>query len=139
MKDSLDMVEEVYELVNIPIVNDAIDGVVMKYQRPFKSIKTDVVVNAIALGDEAYQSGSFNINIHAPNLVTKFDDVTDNKQPNIPKFKQVWGIIKPLLEVGSFEDCNIYPKPMELYQDADGSWYANIKVDYYSFNEEFKN
>lgn len=133
------MVEDVFKVVNVPSVKALIDGNIIKFQRPFKSTKVDIVVNAITLDPEAYQFGSLNINIHAPNLITQFNGITDNNQPNLPKFKEVWEAIKPLLSINNFDNFSIYPEPMQPILDTDGNWFATIKIEYHSFNEQFKN
>lgn len=141
MKTALDMVDDVYTLIDVPTLREAVNGVVIKYRRPKSSKKEDIVVNALAITNAPLQEGIVNINLHVPNLSNiKFSDIADETQPNSEKIKQLCAIALPLLDGIYKETFSVaIDRPPMPTQDADGSWFANIRVEYQAFQNNYKN
>ena len=141
MKTGLEMVDDVYSLINKPEVKALIDGVVIKHRRPKGSKKKDIVVGSLALSAFQLQQGVTNVNIHIPNLTNvKFGDVVDDQQPDSVTFKAIVRVVRPLLDTQYRE--TFYTAVMDapnLGQDSDGTWYMNIRVNYYAVINNFKN
>lgn len=144
MKTGLDMVQIGYQLINQPDVHALLSGSIFKLQRPQRTItstESDIVINPLALPNKQYQEGVFNVNIHVPNLQNVvIGGKPDNTQPDIaamnsiaaaviPKLDNVWGDDYHL-------DCQTSGLPI---QDSDGTWYLNIRVNFYSIQQNFKN
>lgn len=141
MKTEIDMVNDVYSLINKPEVKALIDGVIIKYQRPKGSKKKDIVVGSLTLGNRTLQAGMCNIHIHAPNLQNvKFDGITDDQQPDLASLNAISAAIYPLLEArwmdGYHTDFDSASKP---YQEPDGTWRVTLRINYYATTNEFKN
>lgn len=141
MKTGLDMVLDGLSLIDVPEVNELIDGVVIALKRPFDSDKTDVVVNSLSLSNRPLQEGTFNVNIHCPNLKNvKYGNTADTKTADIVKMKAISDVIIPLLECRWMEDFHTdIEVPPEPIQDNDGTWYLNIRVNYYSSANNYQN
>ena len=140
MKSGIDMVQQAIAQLSVPEIQSLIDGVILPYRRPKGSTKTDIVVNSISLSNEPLQQGTFNINVHVPNLKNaKFNGILDDQQPEVPKLKLISDAIVPLFDANWQFDYNTDLEPPIAIQDSDGSWYMNIRVNYYSFIDNFQN
>ena len=140
MKTNIDMVNDAYKQLNESGVKALIDGVLIRYRRPKDSKKTDIVVNSVSISNTQLQRGVFNINVHVPNLVgVKFDEVADNQQPDINKLKAISDYIIPYFDSNWQYDYHTDIEPPVPIQDSDGTWFMNIRVNYYSSINNFKN
>jgi hypothetical protein len=132
MKDGFDVVTDIRSLINVPAILSMIDGKVYPDVRPSNSKTTDIVVNSLGVTNRVFQKGTANVNIYVPNL--------DFGMPNHTKLNAICKALKPLLESQfkltfntSIED------PGTLLQDADGSWFVSIQVNYYSMQDDYQN
>lgn len=66
MKTTIDLVNILYELINVPAVKSLINGGVYKNERPVNSSLQDVVIGSTTVDNEAFQNGVGYINIHHP-------------------------------------------------------------------------
>lgn len=140
MKTNIDMVNDAYKRLNTSGVRSLIDGVLIRYKRPKDSKKTDIVVNSISISNTQTQQGTFNINVHVPNLAgVKFDGIADPNQPDIDKLTTISNFIIPLFDTNWQYDYHTDLEPPVPIQDSDGTWFMNIRVNYYSSINNFKN
>ena len=141
MKTGNQSVDDVFSLLDVPLLKGLIDGDIYKYHKPLNSKRTNVIVNSLTLNTQPLQEGIVNVNIHAPNLkpVTT-DGVPDSGFPDSVKLGSLALVATSLLDT-QFKDnfhTDIDTAPSML-QDSDGSWYINIRVNYYSVINDFKN
>lgn len=138
MKTGNQSVDDVYGLL---IGVNGVTGSIFKYKRPLNSKKVDVVINSLTLNASVLQQGIVNINIHAPNRTDiKFDGVSDNSFADNLTLEYICGQIIPMVDCQWKEtfhtDVDTAPN---MLQDSDGTWYINIRVNYYSVINDFKN
>ena len=142
MKTGLEMVDDVYSLINKPEVKALINGMIAKHRRPKASKRKDIVVGSLALSAFQLQQGITNVNIHIPNLKgwDTLDGIADDQQPDSATFKAITSVIVPLLDAQYKETFHtaVMDAP-NLGQDSDGTWYMNIRVNYYAVINNFKN
>lgn len=141
MKTEMDMMQDVFSIINVVDVSNLINGVIIKYERPKSSTKKDVVVKPLAISQDALQLGIVNINVHVPNLENiKFNGIPDDKQPSLEVIQSICKAIEPLVDGTEHYDFNVnIDRPATMEQEPDGSWFANIRVSYNSFQNNFKN
>lgn len=139
MKTGNNSVDDVFGLITS--LDAMIDGAIYKYHKPLNSKRTNVVVNSLTLSVAPLQQGIVNVNIHAPNLnpVTA-DGVSDSQFPDSIKLNQLATVASGLLDCQWKDEfhTDIDTAPSML-QDSDGTWYINIRVNYYSVINDFKN
>lgn len=136
MKTIFDAVTDIYKLIAVDSVKDQLSGSVYKNTRPYGSQVADVVINGLALTNRVNQIGVVNINIHAPNLILQ----GDTSQPDTVKMNEVAKTIVSILDPYWAEDfhCDI-DTAGNLFEDTDKTYYLNLRVNYYSFVNNFQN
>jgi hypothetical protein len=141
MKNGLEMIDDAYQVLNVPDITSIITGNLYKLTRPKNSVLEDIVINGLPITNTQLQQGTFNVNIHVPNLTdVKIGDVYDETQPDIVRLNAISKIIVEKLAdvVGNdyrFSAQNSgYP-----IRDTDLTWYMNIRVDYYAAQMNFNN
>lgn len=141
MKTGIDAITDVWKLINVPEVKTLIDGVIIRQRRPKGSNLFDVVVNSLGNSTDMLQEGIVNINIHATNLKSvKFGAFTDDQQPDLDRLNLIAKTIVPLVDTIYKENWHIdVDRSPQQFQDSDGSWYVNIRLNYYSVLNTFKN
>lgn len=141
MKTEFDMVTDIIGVIDVPAIKSLINGVIIGFNRPKSSKKSDVVVTSLALTNEPLQEGIANINVHFPNLGNiSFDNVADNTQPDSVNIDQVCKAIIPLINGKDFETFSIFiDEPPMITRDNDGGWFGNIRAYYNSFQNDYKN
>lgn len=139
MKTGGDSINDVMEL--LAPMKTMINGAIYKYHKPLNSKKVNIIIGSLTLTNATLQSGIVNVNIHAPNLPpVNTDGVTDANFPNSPLLESLSKSAIELLDAQWKDDfhTDIDTLP-NLNQDNDGTWYINIRVNYYSSITEFKN
>lgn len=141
MKTGNQSVDDVFDLLDVVEFNSLIDGSGYKYHKPLNSKKVNYVVNSLTLSVTSLQAGVVNVNIHAPNLPpVKVEGVSDTQFPDSVKLGDLANAVVQLLDCQWKEtfhtDVDTAPN---MLQDSDGTWYINIRVNYYSVINDFKN
>lgn len=139
MKTGLNMVQDVFNLLNVPAINDIITGAGYMFERPKNSMKQDYVVNSLALTNAQVQNGVVNINIHCPNLEdVVIDGIPDETMPDIEAFNTITNAIMPIIQDVNGFDFHIAPLNSGiLIRDNDGTFYINIRVEYKAFQNNY--
>lgn len=137
MKTGNQSVDDVYGM----LVGLVISGQIYKYKRPLNSKKVDIVVNSLTLSTQPLQQGIVNINIHSPNMKNvQIEGQPDSEFPDSETLNRIAADIIPLVDVqwkDTFHtDIDTAPN---MLQDSDGTWYINIRLNYYSVINDFKN
>lgn len=132
MKSDLEVVREVFLLINVPELTSAISGDVCQFYRPDNSKMHDVVVGALGVNNNWMQEGTLNVKNHVPNH--------PDGQPDLEALDVSTEILLRLLDSQNRSEFRtaintIYPPR----KDDDGTWFNRIVVDYYSLQKVFKN
>ncbi|MBF9252485.1 hypothetical protein I2I11_04195 [Pontibacter sp. 172403-2] len=139
MKSGLQMVADVAMLLKVPEITGIISGSIWQHQRPANSRNEDVVINSLALTNQQLQQGVVNVNIHVPNLKLNLDGATDNTMPDLARMYEIEQAIYPILEACWKDSFHTdIDEPGQPYQDG-ANWYLNIRVNYYSLQENYQN
>ena len=141
MKTKIEALTDVWKLVNVPEVKTLIDGVVIRQRRPKGSNLFDVVVNGLGLTNQMLQQGIININVHGTNLKNaKFGAFLDDQFPDLDKLNTIAKAIEPLVDTIFIDSWHLdIDRSAQPFQNTDGSWYVNIRLNYYSVLNNFKN
>lgn len=131
MKSAIDVIVDVYSLVNVPAVTSAISGEVYQLERPDNSKKQDVVIGLLGADNEWLQEATVNVKIHVPNLKSGKADLNN--------LERIVNIVTPLIDGKYMDSFYTIKGTTYLQKDTDGTWFYRIVVDYYSIQEEYKN
>ncbi len=142
MKSGIEMAQDIYSLLDVSSVNDIITGSNYLFERPQNSSLQDIVTSTLALTNEQMQKGVVNVNIHCPNLSgLVINGKTDNTQPDIASLKLISKAVLTILNCyyGIDFRCFAQTTGIPVRDNSNGSWFANIRVDYYSFQNNYTN
>jgi hypothetical protein len=133
MKDSFDIAEDMYSLINVPQATSLIDGGIYLHSRPSNSGNTDIVVRVIAGTNDWMQNA-----VVAINLDGAF--IPGTRRPDQLKMREIGRILTEHIEnqyrATFFTEIE---NPAQIRKDTDGSSYLNIRVRYRSIQDNFKN
>ena len=135
MKYGFDVAQDVFELIHVLIVRNALTAGIYKFIRPGNSKQSDIVISVVGVNNDQIQQGIVNVKIHAPNKQTIYGLVPDRE-----KMEEIQALVIPLLEDqyrSSF--FTLIETPPALRQNANGDWFIKIVVDYYSIQNDYKN
>jgi len=134
MKTGLGVAKDIRSLINLPVITTGLTGKIYQFKRPLNSKLVDIVIGIQGIDNEQFQQGTVNVNVHVPNLIS------DSTMPDLETLDRLSTLLMPLLDTQYRNDFyTIVASPSVIYQDTDGSHFANIKVDYYSIQEDYKN
>lgn len=137
MKTGPEVVIDIRSLINVPAVTTGITGEIYQFERPADSKLIDIVIGLQGLDNEAFQQATVNVNIYVPLIISV---KTGKPVPDLPNLNRLSKLLPPLLDT-QFRDTfhTDVDNPAMIYKDTDGSYFANIKVNYYSIQTNFKN
>jgi len=139
MKSGIEMVADVARLLKVPKVTGIISGSLWQHQRPANSEREDIVVNSLALTGQQLQQGVVNVNIHVPNLKVNLDGAADNTMPDLARMHAIEQVLYPLINDNDQKSFWIWvDEPGQPYQEG-ANWYLNIRINYYSYQENYQN
>ncbi|HRQ17704.1 MAG TPA: hypothetical protein PL085_11550 [Agriterribacter sp.] len=133
MKSGIDIVDDMYTLLNVTEVTSVITGKVYKGTRPDSSDKEDICINALAVTGRQMQTGIINVNIHAQNLKLMIGGMADNTKPNNKRLNQIFHIVEPILKDAMIYSTGTEIQMVNMIEEKD-SHYLNIRVQTYSVN-----
>ena len=140
MKNCFDIAQDVRSLINVPeVLSDLDGGNIYPHYRPQGSSRIDVVIGVLGADNEYIQNANVNIRIHAPNLHLYLTNPpgADNTQPNLVKLFRICELITPLLDEQYRDTFNTsVASSGEMFQDADGTWFCLIQVEYFSIQDK---
>ena len=135
MKTVIDTVDEIYQLVAVPIVKNMITGSVYPDKRPDGSELGDVVINSLPITGAQLQVAVVNINIHVPNLQLTINGQNDNSQPNRKRLKEIADVIIPLVKNAIINNMVTDVETVSRIEEKDlKEHYLNIRVKINSIN-----
>lgn len=122
----------IYDELKSGGVGQVLSGDLYKDFRPAGSIKEDVVINAITLGNTFFQTGSFNVNCYVPYLKVKINAI-DQNVPNEVRLKVISDKVKPILERKFTDKYNIDIEFESTIMD-EKDCYINFRLKLNAFN-----
>jgi hypothetical protein len=138
MRDSFDITIDVSTMLDVPAIRTLIgtDGEIYQSERPSgRTDKTDIVVNAWGITNDALQKGSGNINIYAPGIISGHSMVADQA-----KLLSISRAIYPLIDSQYRTNYQTWIEySATIMRDTDGSWFVNMPFEYQSVQDNFKN
>ncbi len=140
MKTGLDMVQEMFNYLNVPDITSVITGELYMLVRPQNSNVEDIVINALALTGSQLQQGVINVNIHVPNLSVKINGKPDQTQPDLDRLQKIAKLVVEKLKDYNGDDHRFSAQTGGIpYKDEDNTHFFNIRVNYYAFQNNFVN
>lgn len=138
MKDGFDLVTDVISLINVPAVLSLIDGQIWPFEKTGDTEHTEIVVNSIGVTNTELQIGDGNVNVYAPYKVTNIYG-KDWLLPDHVKLDTLAKVIVPLIDTQFKDTFNTEVVTTEMIQDTNGIWFLNIKIKYYSIQNNYQN
>lgn len=140
MKTGFDVITDVRSLVNVEQVTGLITGKIWANQRLNNSDLIDVVINCNSISNTQRQIGYGNINIYVPALTIADANGGQQSYPDQATLGELCDAITQLVDSQSRATfTTIVQDSGNIYQDTDGTWFANIGFKYTSIQEDFKN
>jgi len=136
-KTSLDVVDILRAYLSTSVLmTDPLkpNGILCKFQRPFNSVKEDVVINSLVQGRGQISEGVLNVNIFVLNLSFTAGGVVDNTQPNVPRLKYLLGLASEAMSEVFGLDYNFEVQQDNIFPDTNNQHYVNLKVEFTSIN-----
>ena len=134
MKSTLDIVDDIWKVLDVSPLKDEITGSIYKHTRPAGSLLEDVVINTLPITGNQIQEAVANVNIHVPDIEVNVNSVID-KQPNHLRLKALCFIALTSLSDNWDGDYNFDVQQQTLLKDENGGdHYINIRIDFYNIN-----
>lgn len=135
IKTALQVVDEICQVLAAVPAQVGLSGELRKVSRRTNSAKEDIVVSPVYLTSGQMQRGTFNVNIHVPNLENQASGnsmMVDSYQPNLERMEAIaQACISALNETYLF-DCMVdLGNAGEPLRDGD-NWVYNLSITYYS-------
>ncbi|HEY4207982.1 MAG TPA: hypothetical protein VGM31_14260 [Puia sp.] len=135
MRTTLDIVDILWSRLSESNLKDAITGGIYKHIGPVNSTKEDIVINSLPIVNLDLQTAVANVNIFVPNPTQNLNGVQDNSQPNGARLKELGAVAMEILAAQYGADYSFdVQQSVTLPDEASGSWYINIRVNFYSIN-----
>ncbi|CVK17257.1 hypothetical protein Ga0061079_1344 [Apibacter mensalis] len=135
MRTNIEVIDLIYQILK-PL-EEGLSGGIYKIQRPANSNKEDIVINSLILASGDIQKGTFNINIHVPDLLIKFKNQTQN-QPDLKRLKELNKLVKSKIDEIYNEDYNLFVLWENTLKDIDAkNHYINIRIQFISYKAYF--
>lgn len=136
MKTVVDAVDDVYKLLDIPAVHDAmLSGDIFPDSRPDNHRKEAISINSLPITGDQLQAAIVNVNIHVPNLVLSISGQSDNSQPNRTRIKVIADVVTPILKDGNVNNMVTAIESINLIKDELlREHFLNIRVRINSIN-----
>lgn len=135
MRTNIEVIDLIYQILK-PL-EEGLSGGIYKIQRPANSNKEDIVINSLILASGDIQKGTFNINIHVPDLLIRFKNQTQN-QPDLKRLKELNKLVKSKIDEIYNEDYNLFVLWENTLKDIDAkNHYINIRIQFISYKAYF--
>lgn len=135
MRTNIEVIDLIYQILK-PL-EEGLSGGIYKIQRPANSNKEDIVINSLILASGDIQKGTFNINIHVPDLLIRFKNQTQN-QPDLKRLKELNKLVKSKIDEIYNKDYNLFVLWENTLKDIDAkNHYINIRIQFISYKAYF--
>lgn len=134
MLSDVEIIDKVYDILNISAITTVITGDVYKRERPVKSDKEDVVINCLPTNNLDVQTAIVNVNIHVKNIDVKQNDVVNNVT-NHSRLRILNALVMPYLTYKSFGNYWIDIEQQTTFSETEiKQSYSNIRVKFFFIN-----
>lgn len=134
MKTTLEIIDILYQVLNVADVKAAITGGVYKASRPMNSKAIDVVIGCLPTNNLQLQTAVANVNIHVPNLTINVGGVQDTSQPDFAKLRTLSALVISKLEGGTSTHW-FEVQQQNIFAEHDlREHYSNIRVNFFAIN-----
>ena len=136
MKTTFEIIDLIWQHLNVSSLKTAINGKIYKTLRPLGSNKEDVVINSLPANNLQMQSVVINVNVFVPNITIQVEDgAQDPNQPNYPRLKILAQTAVDALKDTWSQDYNFDVQQENLIRDEEsGHHYINIRLDFFNIN-----
>lgn len=137
MRTNIDVLDLIFK--TIQSLQACLTGGIYKLQRPANSNKEDIVINSLILSTGDIQKGTYNLNIHVPDLIIKYKNQIQN-QPNLKRLNKLNELVRNKIDEIYNEDYNLYIVWENTLKDVDtaNNHYINIRIQFISYKAYFK-
>lgn len=97
MKITIDLVDDLYELLNVAPVTSVIADI-FPDGRPDNHRTECISINCLPVSGDQLQRAVVNVNIICPNLKLNIAGQPDNSQPNRVRLKQISDVVIPIIK-----------------------------------------
>lgn len=133
MKNTLEVMDEMYQVLKVSQLKDEITGLVYKNQRPDDSKLEDVVINSLPITEGTMQRCIVNINIYIPDLQVQLLG-KPQQQPDFERLKTLTEFAILALEEYYAAGYSFYISSQSVFREQDiNQHYTNIRIEYGSF------
>ncbi len=125
MKFSYDILDALFELINVQSVNDNISGKVYSTEIPNGDLQENISLNVLTNKSNYYQVGYINLNIYLKELLSG--------RPNLKRFREIVEIIRPLIDdvkKGTYTFQIYEDKGIFKDQENDGLYFYNLRLKF---------
>ena len=135
MRTTLDLVDILWAYLNASALKNELTGGIYKHIGPVNSQKEDVVINSLPIVNLDLQTAVANVNIFVPNPVQNINGVQDTSQPDSARLQALGAMAMVILDSHYGADYSFsVQQSVLLSDDTSGSWFLNIRVNFYSIN-----
>ncbi len=132
MKTTFDLVDHLFDIINVPTVKTEIDGAVYQFKKPLNSEKQDIVILSLPINSEATQKMTAIINAYCKNFAK-------TGTQNIKKLKKIAATILEVLESyvkikGTYFQFDIVSQNVMNDYDQKNMSYVSIRLNCYIEN-----
>lgn len=125
MKSSIDILSNLYQLLNVTAVTDVISGDIYIGDIPDGNQLENISIQTLTNSNQYLQSGFINLNIYLKEI--------ESGRANLAKFKQLINIIIPLIKDTQTDEVYFQiddDKGIFKDQDRDSMYFYNLKLTF---------
>lgn len=125
MKSSIDILSNLYQLLNVTAVTDVISGDIYIGDIPDGNQLENISIQTLTNSNQYLQSGFINLNIYLKEI--------ESGRANLAKFKQLINIIIPLVKDTQTDEVYFQiddDKGIFKDQDRDSMYFYNLKLTF---------
>lgn len=135
MMTTLDIIDVLYQRLNITAIRTQITGGVFKQSRPLNSGNSDIVISCLPVTGDQMQSAVANVNIHVPNPTININGKQDDTQPDFGMLRFLTQLVIGYLKDDSTEDYYFDVQQQNIFsEDSIKEHYSNIRVNFFNIN-----
>lgn len=128
MKYSLEIVDDLYQLINVPAVKSLITGKIYQGDPTDKSQKDDISIRCLVNKPTYLQTGYINLNIYTREL--------ESGRPNLAKFSEIVKAIVTIVEDARHGNSSFQIEDDKGFfkdKEKDGMYFYNLKLKFQTY------
>lgn len=134
MKNVLQVIDEVYQVIKVSQLKTEITGNLYKLIRPDNSTEEDVVINSLPISGDQIQLATINVNIYVPDKQVKISG-KDQQIPDYVRLNTLTELATNTLQEHYAGESAFYISLQQVYREESIKYhYSNIRIEYSFFN-----